>query len=60
MLLEGDPMDDATASDEAASVLTSPCRRVESFFRMNDSVGDVGAGVGVAVGGGGGRDLPRE
>ena len=43
-------MDDATAIDEAASALTSPGRRVETF-RMNDSVWNVGAGVGVAVAG---------
>ena len=42
-------MDDARAIDEAASVLTSPRRRAENFFRMKDSAGDVGADVGVAV-----------
>jgi len=42
-------MDDATAIDEAASVFTSPRCKVESFFRMRDSTGDVGVNAGVAV-----------
>jgi len=43
-----DPMDDATANEEAASAFTSR-RGVESFFRMKDSSGDVGVGDGVVV-----------
>ena len=39
---DGDPMDDATAIVEAAKVFTSPRCRVENFFRMKDSSGDVG------------------
>ena len=42
-------MDDATAIVEAAKVFTSPQRRVENFFRMKDSSGDVGADFGVVV-----------
>jgi hypothetical protein len=59
---EEDPMDDAPAVDEVAGAFTAPGRRVESFFRMKDSVGVVvvGAGVAVAVAGGVGRDFPRE
>ena len=53
-------MDDATAIDETASVFTSPGCRVENFFRMKDSSGDVEDGVGVAVAGVLGRDFPRE
>ena len=55
----GDPMDDATAIDEAASTLTSPRSRVESFFQMKDSDGDVALGVGVALVGAVKRDFPR-
>ena len=53
-------MDDATAIDEAASVLISPWCRVENFLRMKDSVGDVGVDVGVAVVGVVELDFPRE
>jgi len=55
---EGDPMDDATAIDEAASTFMSPRCRVESFFRMKDSVRYVGVDVGVAVIGVAERDFP--
>lgn len=49
-------MDDATAIDEAASVLTSPRWREENLFRMKDSSGDVGVGVDGALE----RNVPRE
>ena len=52
-------MDDATAIDEAASAFTSPGCRVESLFRMKDSVGDVEADVGFPVVGVVERDFPR-
>jgi hypothetical protein len=38
-------MDDAIAIDEAANDFISPRCRVENFFRMKDSAGDVGVGV---------------
>jgi len=57
---DGDPMDDATAIDEAASALTSPQCRVESFLRMKDSAGDVGVDIGVAVVGVVERGFPRK
>lgn len=44
LLKNGDPMDDATVIDEAASAFTSRCG-VENLFRMKDSSGDVGVGV---------------
>lgn len=49
-------MDDATAIDEAASIFISLRCRVESFFWMKDSAGDVGVVVvGVVE-----RDFPCE
>ena len=42
-------MDVATAIDEAASAFMSLRCRVESLFRMKDSVGDVGIDVGIAA-----------
>jgi hypothetical protein len=53
-------MDNAPTVDEVASALVAPGRRVESFFRMKDSVGGVGLSVGVVAGSVGvGRDFPR-
>jgi len=53
-------MDDATATDETASVFRSPRRRVEYFFWMNDSSGGGGVGVGIGVAGVLERDFPRK
>ena len=56
---DGDPIEDATATVDAARVLTSPRCRVENFFQMKDSSGDVGVDVGAGVGVLE-RDFPRE
>jgi len=53
-------MDDTRAIAEAAKVFTSPRCRVENFFRMKDSSGDVGVDTGVGVTGVLERGFPRE